>query len=79
MFLEFPIRTLSILWVSDFHSYDNYVSKINLIMLLKWGILTTFYYPKNDSFNSKFGKCMYKADFELNYIEPLGSEISLGI
>ena len=79
MFFKFPVRTLSILWVSDFHRYENYVSKINLIIFFKWGILTTFYYPKTNGFTSKFGRCMYKSDFELNYIDPLGSEISLGI
>ena len=79
IFLRLPINTISIVWVSDLEKCEHYISKINLILLLKMGVLTTFYYPKTSSLNTKLGKCLIKSTINLKYLEPIGSEISLGI
>ena len=79
IFIKLPIRTLSVLWYSDFEKCENYFSKINLNLFFKMRILTTFLYSKNNSQNSKLGNCLIKSNLELNHLLPIGSEISLGI
>lgn len=78
---KIPILTFHILWTSDLVDIEKYISKMGLIFFLKWGIIRTIYYPKvnlNDT-NNIYSKCFIKSDSEIKYLQPLGSEISLGI
>ena len=78
-FLNLPILTSTILWTSNCFFLEKNISKIGLELFIRWRIITTIYYKKYPSNNHKYNKYMIRSNKEIDYIHPLGSELSIGL
>ena len=80
------VKTFYILWTSDYLSVYKEFDNIHKFLLLKFGAISLIFYLPNSLKNSNYINpkyCreipfMFKQDLNIDYISPVGSELSLG-
>ncbi len=80
------LKSFYILWSSDYYALYKEFDNVHKYLYFNYGCISLFYYVPSflinkynlDSKNFREVPFMYKSNFNIDYISPIGSELSLG-